>query len=468
MGNILQPGAISNRTGTNLALISMLQLLKPQVYSQYTEKYGDQTFFGWLATYGGMEVVKNKKYDWFESRSKNQLSVSPAAAVTVPTAGANVVITLSAADHFNSGTESPLREGETVRIASSNVEGRIISVDDSVAGAFTFTVRPLQIGQKFAGITGGITTGDVIKLVGATDQTEGSSGIDAQTHLDVQYSNYVTTIRDTWAATDDAQTSDVFYDKGVSGGGMGGASQAGTSYFTYKALMYTEKRFLNAIEEKLMMGDRVTNTGLGTSNGSQGFLPKILQDGETVDYQGGVIDLAKIHEISRVMAAQGCPKQNMWLMDLYQRQQLNDSLKNEFPAGAFVWGNGEKSEEASLAYGFEKLMMDGFAMQLKSTDSFNTEIKYSKSPTSDYFANYGVICPMGETRDPKSGGKLKNLTVMTQNPIGGGTVGNGIRVWTHGGGSNNPTDGTLVGNIEMVTYRGTRVVAGNQFINVRG
>jgi hypothetical protein len=55
---------------------------------------------------------------------------------------------------------------------------------------------------------------------------------------------------------------------------------------------------------------------------------------------------------------------------------------------------------------------------------------------------------------------------MMMQPPRGGTVGNGIRVWPHGGGSTNPTDGTLLDKISMVTYRGIRTAAANQFVIV--
>jgi hypothetical protein len=75
---------------------------------------------------------------------------------------------------------------------------------------------------------------------------------------------------------------------------------------------------------------------------------------------------------------------------------------------------------------------------------------------------------MGETKDAKTANTLKNLTVMYQNPPAGGTVGNGIRVWSYGGGSPNPTDGTMTNNIAMMTYRALRCVAANQFMIVQG
>jgi hypothetical protein len=79
-----------------------------------------------------------------------------------------------------------------------------------------------------------------------------------------------------------------------------------------------------------------------------------------------------------------------------------------------------------------------------------------------------MICPQGETRDAKDASKTyKNITIMYQQPPKGGTIGNGIRVWQWGGGSQNPTTGTMNDNVEMITYRGSRVAAANQFVIVQ-
>jgi hypothetical protein len=468
--NILQPGAIALTGGVTRGLISDLQLLTPEYWTKYTEKYGRENFLTWLATFGGMEEVKNLEYFWFENRGKNMLAVSPAANVTSITAGASVTITLSAGDHFNSGTQSALREGETVRLASTNVEGKIISVDRTTPNAFTFVVRPLKSNQAFAGPSGNsILVGDVIKLAGMTDVGEASDSATTQTHLDVKYTNTVTQFHDSHEATDLGEMTDIWYNNGVSGSTMAGNQQAGTSYFTYKSLVKMTGRFENNINFKLMFGDKVTNTGLNTnSQGSQGIIPKVQVDGETVTYSGGVIDFAKMQEITRVMDVNGCPQQNIWLMDINQKQQFSNGIFNQLPAGAFVWGQGEKSQEASISYGFKEVYIGGYQFQTQKHSDFNSEVVYGKTPTVDYFRNFGLIMPLGSTTDSKTGNKMKNLSIMYQEPPKGGTIGNGIRCWTHGGASLNPTNGKMEDVAEIVTYRGTRIAAANQFLLVTG
>ena len=467
--NILQPGAIAAQYA-NRQLISDLQLLTPQYYKQYVEKYGNEDFTWWLATYGGMEEVKNRNYFWFENRGKLMVGIQSAGNVAA-SAGATITLTLASGDHYNSGTESPLRAGETVRVASTNVEGEILAITGTTAYAFTFTVRPKISTQSLASAgSGSFLATDVLLLGGDMDAGEASTSINPLIHLDQKYDNNITEMRESWSATDLAEMTEVFYNTGVSGMEMAGGAQAGTSYFTYKGLVKSNQRFINNVEFKLMRGNIVNNTGLSTSSsvGSEGIIPKVLSDGETIGYTPGTLDIAKLHEITRIMDINGCANENMWLQDIYQRQNFSDGLFKEFPAGAYVWGKNEKSEDAAINYGVDTLRIDGYMFKVKKYKQFNTEMTTGLTPVNDYFRNFGIICPQGETRDAKDVTKAyKNITVMYQAPPKGGTVGNAIRVWQWGGASQNPTSGTMTDNIETITYRGTRVCAANQFVIVQ-
>lgn len=459
--NILQPGLISAANATR-ALVSQLQLLKPAYYKRYTEIYGDENFTQWLATYGGMEVTTNRLFNWYQNRGKLMPGITIASGGT-STAGSTVTATLSAGDHFNAGTQTPLRIGETLRGAKDNIEWEILTIPVTTAFAYQFTLRP-----KKATTTATISANDIMIFGGQMDVGEASSGINPLIHLDIGMSNTTTEMRDTWAATDRAEMTEVWYDSGVSGSEPTGGSQAGTSYFTYKGLVKTNVRFNNNIEAKLMKGDVVTNTGLNSSTtvGTQGFIPSIQAQGEQVGYT--TIDIQKLHEITRVMDVNGCAKDNMWMMDIFQRQSFSDGIFAQFPAGAWVWGKNEASQEAAIAYGVQSMMIDEYMFKAKKQGQmFNTEVTTGKTPDVDYFRDFGIICPFGTAPDTRNSAKVyKNITVMTENPVGGGTTGNGIRVWQHGGGSKNPTDGTMIDYVEMICYRGMRVVAGNQFIIV--
>jgi hypothetical protein len=461
--NILKPGSVS-LTNQNRQLMVDLQLLTPQFYKKYTEKYGNEDFTWWLAAQAGMEKASNRNFFWFENRGKLMPGVTTTGTVAAAV-GATVTLTLASGDHFNSGTQSPLRVGEIVRIASSNVEGKILSINPAVAGAFTFTVRPLKSTDRFA--TAGqnsLISGEVLIFGGISEAGEASAQVDPLIPLDSRYENNITEIRDGWSNTDLAQMADTYYEYPTSSE----MPANGVTAFTYKGMYKTLVRYKNNIENKLMRGDVLTNTGLSTNSvGAQGIISKATQDGVNVGYTPGNLDIAKLHEITRVMDVNGAVKQCAWLSDIFQRQDFSDGLFSAYPAGAFVYGQGEKSKDASVAYGFESIYIDGYMFQIKKYPAFNTEVLTGQTPQTDYFRNFGLIYPMGETKDSKTGNTYKNITIMYQEPPVGGTIGNGIRVWQYGGGSPNPTDGTMTNQIAMITYRSTRVCAANQFVIVQ-
>lgn len=466
--NILQPGAISITGGVNRALVSQLQLLKPAYYKTYTEKYGNEDFTWWLATYAGMEKADNRDFFWFENRGKLMVAVSNLNKVSTPAAGAIVNnLQISAADYYTT-TEAPLRNGETVYIASNYVEGVISNLNTGTPGAFTFSVTPKRVDLAFAGPTGNLEAGEILVFGGDVDAGEASNSIEPLIHLDQKYQNSITELRESWSATDLAEMTAVYYDNGITGDSLAGGAQAGYSLFTYKGLVKSNTRFKNYVEKKLMFGDLVTNTLITNETvGAQGAVPKMLQDGETVGYTPGTLDINKIHEITRIMKVNGCAIQNLWLQDMFQNQNFSDGLFKEFPAGAFVWGEGEKSQEASVAYGFKTLVIDGFLFNTKKYSQFNTEYTTGKTPSVDRYRDFGIIQPQGSVTDAQNTTKsYKNMTIMYMDPPAGGTVGNGIRVWEWGGGSRNPTNGQMKDQVEQITYRSTRVCAANQFVIV--
>lgn len=459
--NILQPSAVSLPTQNRQLMVDQ-QILSPQFYKKYTERYGAQKWNIWLSTFAGMEMVKNRNFFWFESRAKLMVAITVASAVNAPAVGATITVTLSSVDNFNSGTESPLREGESLYIASNNVEGKILSVDDTTPNAFTFTVRPKKSTVAFASPSGNLDAGEILIFGGGTDVGEASGSLDPIIALDKMYDNNITEFHDSWSNTDLAQMADTYYEYPVSPE----LAQMGVKPYTYKGMKKVLDRFNNQIEWKLLRGDEQTNTGLGNSVGTKGLFVQAKANGAyTLGYSQNNIDIAKLHELTDIMEVNGLDKQVVWMCDLQQSHAIDDGIFKEFPAGAFVWGQGAKSQEATVAYGFASVLLDnGYLLQKKVKSDLNTEVPTGKSPAVDYFRNFGFLYGQGTTSDARTGAEYANASVMYQEPPEGGTIGNGIRLWRHGGGSPNPTDGTLKNNMEIATYKGIRLCAANKTV----
>src|SRR6185503_7990563 len=274
--------------------------------------------------------------------------------------------------------------------ASNFVEGVISNLSTATPSAFTFSVTPKRGDLAFAGPTGNLEAGEILYFGGDMDAGEASDSINPEIHLDQKYQNSITELRESWSATDLAEMTEVFYDSGISGDSVAGGAQSGYSLFTYKGLVKSNTRYKDYIEQKLMFGDVVTNPLITNGSvGSQGVIPKILQDGETVGYTPGTLDINKLHEISRIMDVNGAANQAMWLQDIFQRQNFSDGIFKEFPAGAFVWGKGEASQDASIAYGFKSILIDGYLYNVKKYKFFNGEVRTGKTASVDRWRDFG-------------------------------------------------------------------------------
>ena len=74
---ITYSGNISNFGGATTQLMSDLQLLIPQYYNNYVEKYGSENFTCWLNTFAGMEEIKNRDSGIIDDGEAPDTNTSP-------------------------------------------------------------------------------------------------------------------------------------------------------------------------------------------------------------------------------------------------------------------------------------------------------------------------------------------------------------------------------------------------------
>jgi hypothetical protein len=465
--NIGIPSAISD-TSAKYQLIIDEQILTPNYYAKYTKSFANYRLSTFINVFQGMEKTINQGFEWFETKGKTMISVGVLTAVTTPAAGATVTVALQAADYY-SPLETPIRVGETVRIASNYVEGEIIEVDESTPSAITFKVRPKRVDKAFAGPTGSLVAGEKLIFGGQVDKTEASTSNDPLIPLDVRKTNSVSFMRDSWASTDWSDMADVKYTYPAQTEVM---KQNGMSAYSYKGLQVTSERFFNNVEGKLAFGDVVTNTGLGKSTGTKGFITTALSDGVPLTYTSGTINPALLHSITAQMDVEGCAANATMLADIRFNQDFSDFLFSNFTAGAFVYGTGIASKDAVINYGLKEVNIDGYNLGIKKYQGFNNEAMTGRATTNDRFRNFAFIFSENMKYDPKTQTDHPTMELMYMEPsvidAGVGTIGNGVRLWTWGGGSGRATDGTMINRVEMYTAKAFRNRAANQLITISG
>lgn len=438
-------------TNANLSLLTDLQILAPHVYPDLIKKYGAQNYTWVLEAIGLKEKVDGQTFFHFEDYGKLHASIKVKTQVTAPAAGASVTVTLDTTDYFNSGTQSPIRVGEVVRIDSSGFEGKITAIDTSTPNAHTATILPLKSSAAFVSAgSANLLAGEILLFRGITEAGENSSQYNSLTNLTQKYTNTTTEIREDWQITDRAMIEQVYFEID------------GRPFYKYKGIDDATQRFMNNREFKLMTGDVANNLATaGGSLGTQGLIPAVQANGQITQYTAGQLTIAKIHEITRGLDFYGGAQEYHWLSDTYQYQELNDQLFQTYNGGGIVWEYAGGSEQVAVGYGFKSLAIDNYTIHFKKYTTFNSETVYGRaSANGSEFRNYGLLIPMKQWSDPVNKNNIPTLRVVYNAPEGASEV----TVAETGLFARVPTNNNANLTVTMLAYCGLRVFAANQFM----
>jgi hypothetical protein len=441
----VNPGA-----GLTRGIVSDLSILKPQYYPKFISKYGAQNYTMLLEMLGFKGQVKSNVIRHWEDLGKLHQAVQVNANVTGATNGSAVTFTLKSGSHYDSGTKSPIRVGEVVEIASTGIQGKVISVDKTSAGAHTATVRPLSATQQFESATldGRLDADEWILFRGQAAVGEASSKGDALIPRVEEVLNYVSEVREDWRVTDRAMIEEIWF---------------GENY-SYKGLEDAVKRFMNNKEFTLMFGNTITNTNASaTSKNTIGLLQQIENRGTGVSYSAGNLDRAKLHEVTRALDFNGGSQENHLLSDVFLRQELDDELFDLYDAGAILWGTVGGSKEAAAMYGFGSITMDGYTFHIKKYLPFSPEAVFGATPTDHQYKNYGIVVPMSQGRDPQTGERYNSIEITYNN-----VNGKDLHIWETGAFAKSPTSDTAELNVHHLCYAGLRVFGANRFVRISG
>jgi len=194
-------------SSTNRSLLNDLNIFDRSFEKNLVRKYGAENYALVQMALGNSVVeskTDNQQFYHYEKRGLHQ-AVKTSAAITGPVAGAEVTVTLAAESYTSSGTLSPIRVGEVVRVMTSGIEGQIVAVNKTTAGAHTATIRPLQLANAFVSAgSANLLAGEYLLLRGAVNVGEKSSKLDGMSPLLDKIYNTTTEHRDDFTITDRA------------------------------------------------------------------------------------------------------------------------------------------------------------------------------------------------------------------------------------------------------------------------
>ena len=357
--------------------------------------------------------------------------------------------------YYSSGTQSPVRVGEVVRIMTSGIEGQVTAVNKSVANAHTATITPLRAADAFVSAgSANLLAGEYLLLRGAVNVGEQSTVLDGISPLLDKITNTTTEHRDDFTITDRADIEKNEVDFGN-----------GQFYYYYLAMDDMNKRYMNQAFFKIMEGVAVDNLSNGTV-GTTGVIPRVSAAGSTIQYSASTgPTIANIHTLTRTLNFYGGAGEYHFLQDIYQRQAVNDLLFGSYNNGAIRYASVGGSEEASVSYGFNSFSIDGYTFHFFLNNMFSPEAVYQINPGAQVpeKRNYGLLIPQKINNDAKTGKQFPSFQIVFQEV-------NGQRVLTTETGMLAPANKTTTANktITMLSYPGVRTFAANQYAIFQG
>jgi hypothetical protein len=425
----------------NQGLLSTLDLITPNYYEKYVDKYKWwNDYYMITTTLAGKETFSpNQAFSHVEPANRRAPYVLVASASTeTPAAGAAVTITIDSSFVFDSS--SPLRVGEIVEIANNTATAAAIGVQGQITAVNSDTecvVKPLLSTQSFS--CNGAETNLLFRGRAVGEASEVGGSLQRQ---DITVNGLCTEVREDYTTTDRALAERVFPENTV------GA-------YSYRGIQTADMRFMDAREAKHMFGTESNNTGV--SQTSEGLLPQIINGGIAVTYS--TFDATALDNIAKGLDKEVGANEYHWLMDTNQYIAVQNFIQNKYNAGAINYGSFNGSKEIAIAQGFTSYTIHGRTFHMKKYMGFNAGAQYGVA--SSKWDDNGVLIPMDSQRDAASGESVNSFGLRYQ-------LYNGQRFYKFdtGGLAKVPTSGKMELTISHIAKEGLQVFGVNRFARV--
>jgi len=454
------PGGIGQTNRVSNSLFNEFNFIIPDWIPDMFDRYGRENYalIMEILNKSTLEDFKTQTQTFSHFEKGRSFSAGFVSAnVTGVTAGAAVTFTLGTGSYWNSGTQTPFRLNEFVRIRSNGVLGRVTAINSTTANAWTVTVTPAQTTQLFASnATTTLSAGESIELIGNIAAGEASGRMDSQVPFIFRVDNTTTVIRDSAAISDVARMNKTQINFG-----------GGDHYYYKFETTELNKRFLYYVENACLEGIYVNN--LGSTLGTTGVIPQVLANGSSVNYLTGSGTITDLQNLTRVFDYNGGPSEYHALQDIKQRQDVNNTLFGKYNNGAIRYATVGGTEEAAVSYGFQSFSTDTYTLHFFRYKPFSASsvFGYTPNPTLGSFRdNFGLFVPQGAVPDAQNQTLRPNMQWVYQEMPD--YPGQKMYTWETGAFSENGKTDTAEKVLNQICYVGARCIAPQQFAIFQG
>lgn len=414
--------AASHQVRADYNFVSALSMHKPDKGDKLYKPLGNQLLTDILNyVQGGSAPATSLEYshfeeDWIMPKIKATTAGAGAGASATFTidATADLEVNQAASPYGGSLTTEhiPVRVNDLILIkpssgvvsASSYIRAIVTSVTvGSTAGTSTFAARPLNSTLSIPAIASAAEI--VIYGNGFGEGSDQPKGLNSKV---TEYKNQLQTIKETFQRTGIEGDMVMWVPVTDSKGNKGWV-------WRIKGEDDAWKRFLNFREMVMIMGEKVSNTALQTAYATaneplsltEGLVPFAL-GGVVQNYNSvGGLTITDLEDMARELNKNKGAMENMILCGFDLSVSIDNLLRDSYTAGAIQFGNYSFDQNAKANFMFDSFKIGGYTFHKKTFDAFNDLQGFGADGYG--FTNEGIVIPMDERMDAKSGEMVPSL-----------------------------------------------------------
>lgn len=459
-----QPGPAAYPNGITTGIFNELNFVIPDYIPGIVAKYGNSQYMLAMEILGRSVVetgnTTTNTFSHFEKGRPFGSGIVLNAVGPGNGAGAAISVTLKSPQSYSdgsAGTQSPFLLNQTVKIRSNGVKAKVTNITRTT-GAFVVELTPLRSTDIIRTGTSGstINAGEGLETFGNQLAGESSDSQGTMQQKMYRYDNTCTVARASTKSSDLAGMNKTQIDFG-----------GGNHYEPALAIQTMNQNMMMSVEDIFMEGVPYGNPSV-SGTGTNGVLPDIQLRGSEVDYIYGGFAVGDFQNVTNVLDSNGGPREYHMLQDLQQRQDINNLLFGIYRNGAISYASVGFSQEAAVSYGFKSFSTDTFDFHFHRYKGFTAQAVFGYNPTQgDYRANFGLAVPQGMVVDAADASKTRPYMQLLYQQNPDITAGQKIYSWSLG--YTQPTKTTKAENLyEQISYPGSRVVAAEQFVILKG
>jgi hypothetical protein len=304
-------------------------------------------------------------------------------------AGAAAVITLPASAHQNSGTRSPFKENNILKVDGTQMF--VVSKNTTTPNAHTITVTPLPTTVTLNTV---LAAGKTIIISGSAygEQTGYTEGM---MNLPIKFEEQTGIVK-TKITTSGTLASNVMKVPGA---------LSGSDRFLYEADMKCFLQHKSEVSLAALIGPGGTTTDAAgkTVQVVKGAITQVLERGNDYGYNGS-LTYNDIQNLTRILIKQRAGNEHLMNVgheaDLMIEQFVSDSMRN----GARIYldnQNGTLKGQKLVDFGCDGFRLSNFTFVKKRMSEFNNPVSLY-APGQEY-PYYVWTTPIANTKDPVSG-----------------------------------------------------------------